>query len=84
MLHLPEYHNFPHIARAPWPVEPAIYQLDWITAVDTVELWLNEYCGPHWAEWAYTAQEDQHYWEACIAFKRERNKTLFLLRWASR
>ncbi len=56
-------------------------QLDWIAAVDELEAWLNRYCGSHYAEWAYHNGTTVDYWTACIAFKRERNRTLFLLTW---
>jgi hypothetical protein len=81
-FYLPEYHEFDHIAIAPWPVASSIIQIDWVDAVDTIERWLEQYTGPHLKEWAFTTHQEQNYWEACIAFKRERNKTLFLLQWA--
>jgi hypothetical protein len=47
-----------------------------------LEAWLNRYCGSHYSEWAYHNGTSVDYWQACIAFRRERNKTLFLLTWA--
>lgn len=81
IFYLPEYHDFEHIAIAPWPHYREL-QLDWVDAMAELELWLNRYCGAHWSEWAYAQQQHLEYWQACIAFKRERNKTLFLLKWA--
>ena len=81
IYYLPESHNFEHIAIAPWP-QFAELQMDWVTQMAELELWLNRYIGPHYAEWAYGPQEQYDYWTACIAFKRARSKTLFLLRWA--
>jgi hypothetical protein len=82
-MYLPELHPFEHIAQAPWPVILNPHQqLDWIAAVDEMELWLNRYIGSHYSEWAYHNGTSIDYWYACIAFKRERNKTLFLLTWA--
>ena len=82
-MYLPELHPFEHIAMAPWPVILNPHkQLDWISAVDEMELWLNRYIGSHYTEWAYHNGTTIDYWTACIAFKRERNKTLFLLKWA--
>ena len=80
--YLPEYHTFDYYALAPWPYDPLLYQQDWIRAVQTIESWLNQYTGPHLVEWAYSTQREQEYWQACIAFRREKYKTLFLLAWA--
>jgi hypothetical protein len=82
-FYLPEIHPFEHVASAPWPVILNPHQqLDWIQAVDCMEAWLNRYIGSHYSEWAYHNGTAIDYWTACIAFKRERNKTLFLLTWA--
>lgn len=80
IYYLPEYHNFEHLAQAPWP-KLAEQQLDWVDSMHELELWLNHYIGPHYAEWAYAQQQSYDYWLACIAFKRAQSKTLFLLRW---
>lgn len=82
ILFLPELHDFTYEAIVPWPRSPHLAQQDWVTSIETIESWLNQYCGHHWAEWAYSTSQDQQYWEACIAFRRERNRTLFLLTWA--
>ena len=82
MIYLPEYHCFEHVATVPWPIKSPIIQVDWVEAVETIESWLETYTGPHLVEWAFTTTQEQNYWEACIAFKRERNATLFLLTWA--
>ena len=80
-FYLPDVHPFEHIAYATWPTINVNDQLDWVTAVETMESWLNQYIGSHYSEWAYHNGTSIDYWQACIAFKRERNKTLFLLRW---
>jgi hypothetical protein len=80
-FYLPEYHSFSHIAQVPWPVDPRHYQRDWIVAIDILETWLEQRVGPHLTEWAFSSQQDQEYWQACIAFRQERMKTLFLLAW---
>jgi hypothetical protein len=79
---LPEHHNFEHIARAPWPRVYQDYQTDWVMAIETLETWLNRYCGPHYQEWAFTTQQDHDFWQACVAFRQSRYKTLFLLTWS--
>lgn len=80
--YLPEYHTFGYLALAPWPRDPQLAQQDWIESVRTLESWLNLYTGPHWVEWAYSTRYDQESWQACIAFRREKMRTLFLLKWA--
>jgi hypothetical protein len=80
--YLPEYHNFIYIAHAPWPIDPRTNQQDWIYAVEDVQQWLEKYTGPHLKEWAFSTDHSHDYWEACIAFRRERSKTLFLLQWS--
>ena len=81
IYYLPEHHDFEFIARAPWPHIYDNYQGDWIMAITTLEEWLNQRIGAHYSHWAYAQQLEQNYWEACIAFKRARYKTLFLLTW---
>lgn len=82
IFYLPEYHNFSYIGIAPWPHLTTEQQLDWVDSVNTLELWLNRYVGPHYSEWAFSNYQDLEYWQACIAFKREKYKTLFLLTWS--
>ena len=82
IYYLPEYHNFEHLAVVPWPLSISDDQADWINSMWTLENWLNQYVGAHYAEWAYAQQKNLEYWQACIAFKQSRYKTLFLLTWA--
>ena len=81
VFYLPELHDFEHFATAPGPHIHQNWQLDWVDSVEHLECWLNRYVGPHWANWAYAQQQNQEYWQACIAFKWAKHKTLFLLTW---
>jgi hypothetical protein len=83
IFYLPENHNFIHVGIAPWPHIHSAWQLDWVDALTTLENWLEQYCGPHYSQWAYAQQENLEYWQACVAFKEARHKTLFLLTWSS-
>jgi beta-glucanase (GH16 family) len=56
--------------------------MDWIQGYLTMEQWLNQYVGGHWTRWAWATQRDHNSWEACVAFKWEKHRTLFLLTWA--
>lgn len=78
--YLPEYHDFDYIAVAPWP-QPQV-QMDWIQGYLTMEQWLNQYVGGHYTRWAWATQRDHNSWEACVAFRWEKHRTLFLLTWA--
>lgn len=79
-FYLPELHNFNYIARAPWPKPQA--QIDWIDQINLLETWLDSRVGPHYARWAWATEQDQQTWEACVAFKWAKHKTLFLLTWS--
>jgi hypothetical protein len=82
-MYLPDLHPFEHIATAHWPtVLNQHEQLDWISAVECMEVWLNRYVGSHYSHWAYHNGTSHDYWQACVAFKMAKHKTLFLLQWA--
>ena len=81
-FYLPELHPFEHIAHAHWPLITRDDHLDWISSVDCMEAWLNQYIGSHYSHWAYHNGTSIDYWTACIAFKYAKHKTLFLLQWA--
>ena len=78
--YLPESHDFEYIARAPWPQQEI--QLDWIQGVNTLHEWLESYVGPHYIRWAWATSRDHNSWEACVAFKYDKHKSLFLLTWS--
>jgi len=80
--YLPDLHNFEHIATAPWPIIINDGQWDWVNATDCMECWLNRYVGSHYSEWAYHNGTTVDYWQACIAFRLAKHKTLFLLQWS--
>jgi hypothetical protein len=77
----PEYSTFEHIARVPWP-QTHPYQEDWIDCYATLEQWLCQRIGPHHSQWAWAQEQEQQHWEACVAFRWAKHKTLFLLTWA--
>lgn len=78
--YLPEYHNFEYIARAPWPhLKP---QQDWIDNICTLEIWLEQYVGEHYVRWAWATEQDHEPTQACVAFKWDKHRTLFLLTWS--
>ena len=78
--YLPEYHDFAYIATAPWPNYDS--QLDWVDNVITLEQWLEQYVGEHYVRWAWATNSNHTTTEACVAFKWDKHRTLFLLAWA--
>ena len=76
----PEYSVFEHVAVVPWPNYDS--QVDWINNSQTLENWLNQYVGAHWARWCWAQVEEQKASEACVAFRWDKHRTLFLLQWA--
>jgi len=81
MRYLPDLHPFEHIATAHWPTIIVNDQWDWVSSVEEMECWLNRYIGSHYSAWAYHNGTSIDYWQACIAFRLARDKTLFLLQW---
>lgn len=79
-VYLPEYHSFEYIARAPWPNYDS--QLDWVENITTLESWLERYVGAHYQRWAWATERDHESYEACVAFRWDKHRTLFLLTWA--
>jgi hypothetical protein len=74
---------FPYRAVVPWPIDVRLEQTDWILSVDLLEAWLRDHVGSHWSDWVYAALEERTYWQACVAFRRAPDCTMFLLRWAN-
>lgn len=74
---------FPYRAVVPWPIDVREPQTDWILCVDTLELWLREHIGGHYSHWVYASLDQQAYWQACVAFRRDPDRIMFLLRWAN-
>jgi hypothetical protein len=78
--YLPDWHDFAHIAIVPWPDYQAMQQ-DWIYNIDIMEDWLDRTCGSRYVNWAWATTQEQQYWQACIAFREAKFKTLCLLTW---
>lgn len=63
-------------ATVKWPkTQP---QIDWIDRVTILENWLTTFIGVEHLDWGWV----NHTIDATVAFKNERNKTLFLLTWS--
>lgn len=70
--------NLPYQAYAPWP--KGGNQVDWVERIQELEDWLDQYVGAYTVEWEFA--QSQHSGLACLAFRQERSKTLFLLCWS--
>lgn len=80
---IPDPYPFPFIARAPWPKHYSKgFNLDWVDSIECVEDWLETRVGSHLVQWMWSTTQEQQYWECCVAFKWDRDRTLFLLQWA--
>jgi hypothetical protein len=75
----PERHGFEYTADICWPGVIG-EQLDWVTGVTDVELWLIQYTGPKYSRWAWNTAKSVY--NVSVAFKYDKHKTLFLLTWA--
>ena len=80
---IPEPYPFEYVALAPWPrVYRHGFSIDWVDSIESVETWLLERVGSHWDSWMWATCSQQNYWECCVAFRLNRDRTLFLLQWA--
>ncbi len=81
-FYLPELHSFQYRAWAPWPRTDQSQQ-DWVRSLEVVDDWLNQHVGPHHSHWAWDRVDlavQGNY--LGVAFRWDRDRTLFLLRWA--
>lgn len=72
----------PYRAVAPWPVIEYNGNLDWVASVDCVESWLEQYVGHHHSHWTWSMWTLHNPNLCCVSFARERDTTLFLLRFS--
>lgn len=80
MLH--DWHcDLPYSVVAPWPIVLRNGQADWVDTVLLVETWLESHVGSHWSSWAWNTLGLHQHHLCGVAFARERDSTLFLLRW---
>jgi hypothetical protein len=81
-FYLPELHSFQYRAWAPWPLADQAQQ-DWVSSLERVDDWLVRCVGPHHSHWAWDrvdlAQQGNY---LGVAFRWDKHRTLFLLRWS--
>jgi hypothetical protein len=86
MIHCPIWHYYPdqheflYTANIRWP-GCTCEQLDWITGIQDVELWLLQYAGPKYQRWAWHMA--QNCYDIGVAFKYDKHRTLFLINYAN-
>ena len=80
---IPNVYPFPYIAWAPWP-NTNLYnsQLDWVESIDLMESWLVTSVGGHLVTWVWTCLDTPAHSACAVAFKHERDRCMFLLRWS--
>jgi hypothetical protein len=72
--------DFEYLARVPWP-ESASEQRDWVWSIQTLETWLTQNVGSRYHFWAWYP-EPQVRDKACVCFRYDPHRTLFVLAWA--
>ncbi len=73
--------TLPYPAVVPWPIIEYHGQPDWVESVHTIESWLDRYSGPHYVAWVWNMWTLHQTHLCSVSFARERDSTLFLLRW---
>lgn len=71
-------HIFDFTASVPWPIQSG--QLDWVQGLITLENWLETAVGKHYTVWAWNDSGNPR--SIGVAFKWERDRSLFLLSWS--
>jgi len=79
-MYLPDWTDFQYRARVPWP-QPPSGQLDWLWQEETITAWLNGHVGSRWTRWAWSTDAEHRSWEACVAFRWDQDRLLFVMRW---
>ena len=73
--------ELPYRAVVPWPLIIYNGQPDWIESVMQIEDWLDHQVGPHLVVWVWSMWTLHQSYLCSVSFLRERDTTLFLLRW---
>lgn len=71
--------QFPYVGVVSWPVPQP--QIDFVDQLETVGGWLRDHVGQEDLDWAWVPKEYVASWLCAVEFARERDRTLFLLRW---
>ena len=79
-MYLPDWTDFEYRARVPWP-RPPEDQVDWIWQESVLTEWLRHHVGGRYSHWAWSTDSEHRAWEACVAFRWDRDRCLFLLKW---
>lgn len=74
---------FDYVAHVAWPNDSLVLQPDWVDSVNSLEAWLTKYVGPELTTWCYVHSEASSSTHAHIAFLRDQDRLLCLLRWAN-
>ena len=70
---------FDHPATVPWPGLGGS-QLDWVSGVQEIELWLQCNVGSHYTTWHWSDSGASHL--IGVNFKWDQDRTLFVLVWS--
>jgi hypothetical protein len=77
--------ELPFSVWAPWPRVDYLGHQDWSQAVDLVDSWLVGHVGHRWVDWTWgwaTFKVNINSDICCVNFRRQRDSSLFLLRFS--
>ncbi len=83
---IPDVYPFPYIAWVPWPADSVVQTgatYDWVNSIDQMEEWLNASVGRRLVAWGWTCMDTPCHSACAVAFKLDRDRSMFLLRWGS-
>ena len=69
-----------------WPKDSVIEtdgRYDWVNSIDQMEDWLDVSVGRRLVAWAWTCMDTPCHSACAVAFKLDRDRSMFLLRWGS-
>jgi len=73
--------ELPYRAVVPWPLIERNGQPDWVESVYRIEDWLDHSIGPHYVAWVWSMWTLHQSHLCSVSFARDKDTTLFLLRW---
>jgi hypothetical protein len=69
---------FPYPAVIPWHLRDEI-----IWDPSPIQHWLLNQIGPYKTNWSWSHANNQGVYECCVVFRRDPDRTLFLLKWGT-
>ena len=64
---------FPYVTPTPWPIKFA--DVDWVTALQEIDHWLETCMGPEFVRWRWSGMQ------CYVGFAYDKDRSLFILKW---